>query len=169
MSTAEAPPRYEILEHTADIGLRAFGQSLEELFENAAWGLAEILDVDRAARATGAAAVDAATPTRSPTARSRGAPVGYAPRPQRITLEALDIEALLVDWLNELILRTEEGKACLVSVQLDRVGDDGLQAEIHLADCDPLPDGTDLKAATYHQLSVRRTEKSWEAIAYFDV
>jgi SHS2 domain-containing protein len=169
MSTAEAPPPYEILEHTADIGLRAFGQSLEALFENAAWGLAQILDVDRSSRAVGAAAVDAATPARSPSARTRGAYGGYAPRPQRIALDASDVEALLVDWLNELILLTEEGKACLVSVQLDRVDDDGLQAEIHLADCDPLPEGTDLKAATYHQLSVRRTEKSWEAIVYFDV
>jgi SHS2 domain-containing protein len=169
MSPAEAPPPYEILEHTADIGLRAYGGTLEELFENAAWGMAEILDVDHSARAIEAAAIDAATPARSPSARTRGAPGGYAPRPQRIALDASDVEALLVDWLNELILLTEEGKACLVGVQVDQAGENGLQADVHLVDCDPLPEGTDLKAATYHQLSVRRTEKSWEAIAYFDV
>jgi SHS2 domain-containing protein len=146
MSTAEAPPRYEILEHTADIGLRAFGQSLEELFDNAAWGLAEILDVDRAARATGAAA-----------------------RPRRIVLEAGDVEAILVDWLNELILLTEEGKACLLSVDVDSVGDRSLQARVDLVDCDGAPEGTDLKAATYHQLSVRQHSDRWEATVYFDV
>src|SRR5712691_3978015 len=97
MGASEAQRPFEILEHTADIGLRAHGRSLEELFENAAWGLAEILDVGRCAQVIGAAAVDAATPTRSPSARR--SPGGYAPRPQRISLEAADTEALLVDWL----------------------------------------------------------------------
>jgi len=169
MSSDGAPPPFEILEHTADIGLRAYGRSLEELFENAAWGLAEILDVGRSAPVIGAAAVDAATPTRSPAARSRGAPGGYAPRPTTIVLGPADIEALLVDWMNELILLTEEGKACVAAVQVDTVREDALQARVDLVDCDPLPEGTDLKATTYHQLSVREVADGWEATVYFDV
>ena len=33
--------RYEYIEHTGDIGIRAYGDSLEELFINAAQGLLE--------------------------------------------------------------------------------------------------------------------------------
>jgi SHS2 domain-containing protein len=135
---------YEILEHTADIGLRAHGGTLEELFQNAAWGLVEILDAARPAR------VIAATG-------------------QRIVLGPADIEALLVDWMNELILLTEEGKACLGGVQVDSVGEEGLQAGIELVDCDPPPEGTELKAATYHQLSVRQRGDGWVGVIYFDV
>jgi SHS2 domain-containing protein len=169
MPPGGAQPPFEILEHTADIGLRANGQSLEELFENAAWGLAEILDAARPAQVIGAAAVDAGTPTRSPSARSRGAPAGYAPRPQRIELGPADIEGLLVDWLNELILFTEEAKACLSSVEVGSVGEEGLRARVDLVECDPPPEGTELKAATYHQLSVRQTDDGWVAVVYFDV
>jgi SHS2 domain-containing protein len=169
MSREERPVPFEILEHTADIGLRAYGKSQEELFENAAWGLAEILDAVRPVRVIGAAAVDAGTPTRSPSARSRGAPAGYAPRPQRIELEPSDIEALLVDWMNELILLTEEGKACVADVRVHGVSEEGMQARVDLVDCDLVPEGTELKAATYHQLSVRPTEDGWVAVVYFDV
>ncbi|MBI4335989.1 MAG: archease, partial [Candidatus Omnitrophica bacterium] len=31
--------KYEPIEHTADIGIRAYGRSLKELFENAALGM----------------------------------------------------------------------------------------------------------------------------------
>jgi protein archease len=167
MAGHEAAPDFEILEHTADIGLRARGQTLEELFENAAWGLAEILDVARRAQAN-EAAVDAGTPARSPSARSRGAPAGYAP-PWPITLAATDVEALLVDWMNELILLTEEGKACLAGVRVDEVEEDGLRARVDLVECDQVPEGTELKAATYHQLAVRQSDGGWEATVYFDV
>ena len=43
MAGLEERPPFEILEHTADIGLRAHGESMEALFENAAAGMLEIL------------------------------------------------------------------------------------------------------------------------------
>ncbi|MGH2554420.1 MAG: archease [Actinomycetota bacterium] len=150
MSVEEAPPPYEILEHTADIGLRARGRSLEGLFENAAWGLAEILDVGRPRQSIGTAAVDST-------------------RPQRIMLGPADVEALLVDWTNELILFTEEGRACIVGLEVESVSERGLEARVDLVECDPFPEGTELKAATYHQLSVRPAEDGWQATVFFDV
>ncbi|MBU3933351.1 MAG: archease, partial [Candidatus Omnitrophica bacterium] len=35
--------RYEIIDHTADIGLRAYGKDLKQLFTNAAYGMFDIL------------------------------------------------------------------------------------------------------------------------------
>ncbi|MBL7092144.1 MAG: archease, partial [Candidatus Omnitrophica bacterium] len=35
--------RYEIIDHTADIGLRAYGKDLKQLFANAACGMFGIL------------------------------------------------------------------------------------------------------------------------------
>ena len=35
--------RYELIDHTADVGLRAFGKTLPELFRNAAIGLFEMM------------------------------------------------------------------------------------------------------------------------------
>jgi SHS2 domain-containing protein len=148
VSIEEAPPPHEILEHTADIGLRARGRTQEELFENAAWGLAEILDADRR------------------TSGGRGRRVNS--RLVHLRGEA-DVEALLVDWMNELILLTEEGKACIAGVDVESVGDGSLRAQIELIECDPVPEGTELKATTYHQLSVRPAEDGWQATVFFDV
>lgn len=36
-------PRFEIIEHTADVGVRAYGSTLEELFESAALGMMSII------------------------------------------------------------------------------------------------------------------------------
>ena len=142
MPPGGTPPPFEILEHTADIGLRARGRSLEELFENAAHGLGEILDVDRP---------------------------GQAHLAVPVLLGAADIEALLVDWMNEMIVLTEEGRSCLGGVHVHVVNEEGLQGQVDLVECEPAPEGTELKAATYHQLSVRQAEDGWEATVYFDV
>jgi SHS2 domain-containing protein len=71
--------------------------------------------------------------------------------------------------LNELILLTEEGKACIGAVQTHVVAADRLEARADLVDCDRPPEGTELKAATYHQLFVRQTQDGWVATVYFDV
>ena len=167
MSGENGPPGFELLEHTADIGLRAVGRSLAELFQNAAWGLAEVLDADRSPRDGQGRRVAGGGPPRSSRRRASG---GAGVNSRHISLRgATDIEALLVDWLNELIVLTEEGRSCVAGLHVQEVSEEGLQADVLLIDCDPPPEGTELKAATYHQLSVRQTDDGWVAVVYFDV
>jgi SHS2 domain-containing protein len=68
--------KYEIFEHTADVGIRAFGKDLNEAFENAAVGMFSII--------TDVGKVEI---------------IGE----YRVVLEASDLEQLLVDWLSELL------------------------------------------------------------------
>ena len=35
--------QYEIIEHTADVGIKAYGETLSEAFENAAKGMFDII------------------------------------------------------------------------------------------------------------------------------
>jgi SHS2 domain-containing protein len=40
--------RFEVIDHTADKGIRAYGHDLKELFENAAYGMFSLMaDFDR--------------------------------------------------------------------------------------------------------------------------
>ena len=144
MSQATRPP-FETLEHTADIGLRAWGETREALFERCALGLAAILD--RQLQTSGAQEVT----------------------PARVELEASDVEALLVEWMNEVLFALEDDEACLAAVRVQRVNERDLTAELDVARCPRAPEATELKAATYHQLSVRRGDTGWEATVYFDV
>lgn len=95
---------YEIIEHTADVGIRASGASLAELFEQAALALA---DIEGARAAVPAEAVP-------------------------VSLEAPDAGALLVDWLNELIYLLE-ARGLLASVTVHSASEHALQADVGLA------------------------------------
>jgi len=74
------PPRYEPLEHTAEAGVIARGATLAEAFANAAEGMyALVLELE-----------------------------GVEERETReIALEGGSLDALLVDWLQELVFLTE--------------------------------------------------------------
>lgn len=139
-------PPFEVLEHTADIGLRVWGGSLEEVFANAALGLAEILG----RRAEGSA---------------DGSPVAV-----RVT--STDLEALLVEWLNEILFELEHRDVCLAGARVRevRAGEEpAVEGELLVLECPEVPEGTEVKAATYHQLSVRAEDGGYRATVYFDV
>jgi SHS2 domain-containing protein len=165
MATDRSAAPYEILEHTADIGLLARGRTLEQTFENAAWGTAEILD-------RGAAAIVPVSLNQHE--EGRDFPGVSA---------STDTEALLVDFLNEVVLwLLQDDPApprCLEGIRVARVGPRVISLEpelgaemeysLRLTECAGPPDGTELKAATYHQLAIRQTDDGYEATVYFDV
>ena len=135
---------FELLEHTADIGFRARGRTLEELFEASAEALSAI-------------AVELAE---------------IEPR-ETYPIEAAgeDSEALLVDWLNE-VLWLLDGRHVLMSrfrvtrIESGRVQGEGLgeryDAGRHRAKLV-------VKGVTYHQLSVRREGDGWIAEVFLDI
>jgi len=86
-----------------------------------------------------------------------------------VALDASDVGALLVAWLDELLFAMERDDACMSNVRVDQVSDASMRARVELDSCGDPPDGTELKAATYHQLTVRETPVGWEATVFFDV
>ena len=82
-----------------------------------------------------------------------------------VTLEALDPEDRLVRWLSELLwLATGEGfLAARASVTMDG---DGLRAEI---EGDAAEVAQEIKAATYHDVSLAPEGDGWRARVVFDV
>jgi SHS2 domain-containing protein len=142
MPSPEERPSFEVLEHTADIGLRVRGRTIEELFENTIRGLLEIL---------GAHGV-------------RGGRVHRVVVP----LDAGDPGGMLVDLLNEVIYLVDRDQARILEIDVASDGS-SVVAQLEWApSTEPLP-GTELKAATYHQLKVEETDAGYEATVFFDV
>jgi len=131
---------FELLEHTADVGVRARGPSLEAVFEQATFGLAEVLGA------------------------SRPGP----DEPVAVTVAPADPAGVLVDWLGEVLWLHESRDAGIAAVRVDRAGEAGAAGEVTLAGNGPF-DGTQVKAVTYHQLRVVRDGDGWLAELYLDV
>ncbi len=134
------PAGYELLEHTADLGLRARGATLEELFEQATVGLAEVLGAWRPGPGESVAVV----------------------------VDAIDLGGLLVDWLNEVVYLQEVRGGSLGAIRVERISEGRAAGEIVLRS-QPPSGGTYVKAVTYHQLRVERWAGGWLAEVYLDV
>ena len=73
----ELQPRYEVLEHTADVGLRAFGETLEETFSFMAVGMLNLI-------------------------LSSDSHVSCA-KERHVEVNGYDLEGLMVAWLSEIL------------------------------------------------------------------
>lgn len=133
--------RHRLVEHMGELELFIEAPDLASLFEEAARALAEIM------------AEDANGPPTAP--------------PERVELDAADREALLVDWLNELVYRADVHKCVYANVRVERCDDRHLEAT--LRGREPSSPRTAVKAATWHRLRVRDTPAGLEATVVLDV
>lgn len=135
-------PGYELLEHPADVGIRAWGPTFEEAFEQAGWGLIDLLDV-------------------------RGQGPGA---PKEVRTSSDDRPGLLVDFLNELIFLHETEDVAVSGIRVLALTETTLEAEIETVPLHGAPQGTDVKAATYHGIRVERVpDGRVEAVVFLDV
>jgi protein archease len=135
---------YELVDHTADIGVRVWAPTAEEVFEEAGRALFSLvcdpLHVDE--RET----VD-------------------------VALEGEAMDLLLAAWLNELLYVFEARRLVLTDFRVLELGERSLRARVSGEPLDP--DGHVLcggvKAATLHELSLKRRGDGWEGFVLLDV
>ena len=138
---------YEYLEHTGDLGIRAYGKTLKDLFTNAAQGLLEaIADVNT---------------------------VGEGKRIE-IEVSAESLEDLMVTWLGELNFRHEVEELFFRRIEIRALSEDPwvLSAVAYGEPMDFTKHVvyTEIKSVTYHQLLVEQTpDGSWVAQVIFDL
>ena len=135
--------RYDIVEVTADVAIRARGSSLSHLYANAAWGMYDLI-------------CDTAT---------------VEPRRTwKVSITSQDLEGLMVDFLTDLLVLFETEGALAAEVEVDMptgcqpwcldatVRGEAFEAGRH----DLLHD---IKAVTYHTLEVRPDE-GWAQVLF---
>jgi SHS2 domain-containing protein len=136
---------FEILEHPADVGFRAWGGSITELFENAALALFFLGCDDLAfVQEAQSRVVDAA---------------------------ATDREALLYAWLAELLAVSEAERLIFRRALISEMSETRLHATVYgePLDRDRHHSGTHIKAVTFHQLFVKQTYDGWSAQVFLDL
>lgn len=135
--------RYEVLSHTADTGIVAYGATLVEVFETAARAMFELMfDAGEAGE-----------------------------RLQlHIEVEAATREDLLVEWLSTLLFEAESRDLALRSFDIDTIDEGHVsgRAEGVASDGTELI-GPPVKAVTYHDLVIDQASTGWRAQVVFDV
>jgi len=136
--------RFEILDHTADIGIIVHGKNLKALFENAGEAFFHLItDLRKVRRRT----------------------------ERQIDIGGESLDRLMVDWLSELLYLHDVENLLFKGFKVESVGEDGLRAVVK---GEPFQEGvhvikTGVKAVTYHQIEVRQENGRWRAQVIFDL
>ncbi|MHB8067212.1 MAG: archease [Desulfobaccales bacterium] len=136
--------KYRQLAHTADLGLRIWGDSQKELFENAGAALMGVLTDRRRLRRQ---------------------------KTVEIVLEAPDLEALLVAWLNYLLYLYDVDAFLGREFKVLELTPQRLAAQARGETYDPERhvSRTAVKAATYHHLEIVKENGGWQATVILDL
>jgi SHS2 domain-containing protein len=152
--------QFEVLDISGDIGLKAFGKSLEEAFINVAMGMYSLItELDAIEKKK---TID-------------------------VSVERHSLDGLLVSWLNELVFYFDAygfiGKKIVIteftpSLTLPPRGEERgkgeafkLKAMVSGEEIDPGRHERKLliKAATYHRLRIEKRDNFWEVDVIFDI
>ncbi len=134
--------KFDLIEHTADIGLTAYGQNLAEAFSNAAYGLFSLITDLRKVRQVESRTVE---------------------------LQEKNPEDLLFEWLNHLIYLFDTEQIVFKECEIQEFDGHKIKAVCHGEKVDPERHEIKLgvKAATYHQLKVDAEKNQVQVI--FDI
>jgi len=135
---------YEVLNHTADIGLIVYGEDLKALFENAGEAFFHLItDLKKVRRRI----------------------------ERRIHIGGESLDRLMVDWLSELLYLHDVESLLFKRFKIESVGEEGLRAVVK---GERFQEGvhvikTEVKAVTYHQIGVQQKDGRWRAQIIFDL
>jgi SHS2 domain-containing protein len=134
---------YNLLDHTADLGIRVHGIDLKNLFETAARAMMHLM-------VRGESSV----------------------KNKEININVLgqDLPDLLVRWLGEILYLFEGEDLVVTSIRIDFLSISRLDAVLKTVPFDSTVHKihNEIKAVTYHQIQVIEKGSTWEAQVIFD-
>lgn len=133
--------KYQILEHKADLKIRAFGKTKEELFLNTMLGMEENLKLEAQDRR----------------------------KIERETkISSIDLSALLVDFLSEVLYLNQVNKEIYNDITFKKFTDTEIDGILKGQKVERF--GEDIKAVTYHDLDIhQRKDGVWESTVLYDI
>ena len=135
---------YELIEHTADVGVRVRGRDLKELFKLAGLAMFDIVAEEISKRPTKKEELE-------------------------IKLKADNLEELFINWLNELLSLSATKELIFLRFKIKKVDKNNLEAVAIGNDFKNYKVNTEIKAATYHDLKIEKDGKGYQVEIIFDV
>jgi SHS2 domain-containing protein len=144
MDFREMKRAFEIIDHTADVGIIAYGANVKELFSNAALALFSLITEPESVE-----------------------------EKLHLDLEVSseDIDSLLVEWLNELIYLFDAKHILFSRFDIESLTHNQLKATCYGESFDPMKHKIKIgvKAATYHMLKIDKNGDGCKAQIILDI
>ncbi|MBN1687307.1 MAG: archease [Spirochaetales bacterium] len=136
--------RYEILDHTADIGIVVYAKDVKSLFAAAALAMTDIMVSGDS---------------------------GSKKKKRRFTIDAEDYPDLMVRWLGEVLYLFAGERLVTTAAIIADMDDTSIKAELVMTDFNPDCQEVlrEIKAVTFHGIRVEETGSIWKAQVIFDI
>lgn len=132
---------FEFLEHPADLKIRSFGKTKEEIFINMMRGMFPSVKREKTK--------------------------GKQPREREITINSINLRFLLVDFLSEVLYLSEVHNEAYFDGKITIVKDNNLTGKILGQEAEDFK--REIKGVTYYGLEIKKINEHWEAVVLFDV
>lgn len=144
--------RFEQLPHTADIKIRVYGKTKEELFCNALYGMFTIVG------------------PHAPQCRKQGEEIicDELPEQHKIEVKAPDCDALLVNFLSQALSLSDIYNQAYFDVDINELTDKELRGIVKGIQVTGF-EVVELKAVTYHDLAIKYVNSLWQTDIVFDI
>lgn len=134
--------KFEILPHTADLRIKAFGATKKELFKNSLIGMSSF--------------IKKSIINRNPEIE------------KEIKIQSTDINNLLIDFLSEVLTLSDINQEVYFDVKFNKFSDTELEAKIFGVRVDEFDE--DIKAVTYHEINIKKNKDGLlEATVVYDI
>lgn len=130
----------EVLPHTADLRLKVYGISKEDLFRNALKGMFESV-------------------------HPKG--VGTPAPPRTVKVQSTDINSLLVDFLSEALTLSDINDEAYLDAEISALTDTQIEAELRGIKIKGFEE--EIKAVTHHEVDIKKVGDRWETMIVFDI
>ncbi len=133
--------KFKVLEHTADLRIKAFGKTKRKLFSNMLQGMAE---------------------NQKPEIKKK------EKVKKRIKIESPDPNSLLVDFLSEVLYLSQVDAAVYNRVKFNKFTDTEIKGKLIGNKVEKF--GEDIKGVTYHNLNIiQKKDGNWQVTVIFDI
>jgi SHS2 domain-containing protein len=138
------PMGYELVDHTADLGIRVWADDIKGLFEEAARAFFDII--------TDLTKVEAHLQ-------------------RKVSVRGSSLEEMMVAWLSELLYLHEVEGLLFCDFRLTEIDEGKIRGLARGEEFDEgrHPIKTEVKAVTYHQLEIKEKDGRWQAQVIFDI
>jgi SHS2 domain-containing protein len=137
--------KYRFIDHTADIAIKFFGKTIEELFINSALSLSEIIFNRKHDKAI--------------------------EKSEKIFLRfsAEELTVLYIDFLREILYQINQNFRYFYKFEIRKLSTNELRVECYYSSLNIDDIALEIKAVTYHNVEIKKEKDEYSALVTFDI